>query len=135
MLKTYKTAGSLAMKIPMGSGGCKQIVFDTGDGDTGVYVTRDEEVQKALEKFHLFGKVYFLDRVLDEKAEEAKRAAAAAERKKEQEENGKTYNVVSLQEARNILIDEYGVNNGEIRGKAKTLAKAQELGIVFKGLE
>ena len=135
MLKIYKTVGSLAVKIPMEGGGAKQVVFDPANGDKSIYVTREESVQRSLERFHLFGKVYFLDKEVDEEKIEEERKAKAAEVAKAAAEAAKVYDVVSLQEARNILIDEYNVNNSEIRGKAKTLAKAAELGVTFNGLE
>lgn len=133
MLKTYKTIGQLAIKIPIMGGGAKQIVFELSDNNEGIYMTTDENVQRSLEKFHLFGNVYHLDREIDEKETAPSDEVVAEEGTLS--EDGKTYHVVSLQEARNILIDEYGVNNGDIRGKAKTLSKASELGITFIGIE
>ena len=113
-----------------------RIVFEGKTMGNSVYMTRDPNVQKAIESHYWFNDKFFLVESIDEKKEaaEAKKKAAAKTKKKVADEK-KTHVVTDVEDAKDYLAETYGVSRSKMKTKEDILAIAKEKGVELEGLE
>lgn len=135
MFNKYQAGTDLAFSVMVGDERMR-IVFEGKTMGNSVYMTRDPNVQKAIESHYWFNDKFFLDESIDEKkeaAEEKKKAAAKAKKKVSDEK--KTHVVTDVEDAKDYLAETYGVSRSKMKTKEDILAIAKEKGVELEGLE
>lgn len=140
MQKTYKSKSFLSISVSMGKMTIqdlqvsdktvtkdvfKHITFEPDSSGYAYYSTDDEEEQKAIEAHPLFNKMFVLK---DAPASVvAKKAAAVPVEKKEVE-------VTSAADAKQYLVDTFGISRTKIQSTADIKKYAEQNGVVFVGI-
>lgn len=135
MFNKYQAGTDLAFSVMVGDERMR-IVFEGKTMGNSVYMTRDPNVQKAIESHYWFNDKFFLAESIDEKkeaAEEKKKAAAKAKKKVSDEK--KTHVVTDVEDAKDYLAETYGVSRSKMKTKEDILAIAKEKGVELEGLE
>ena len=135
MFKKYQAGTDLAFSVMVGDERMR-IVFEGKTMGCSVYMTRDQNVQKAIESHYWFNDKFFLVESIDEKKEaaEAKKKAAAKAKKKVADEK-KTHVVTDVEDAKDYLAETYGVSRSKMKTKEDILAISKEKGVELEGLE
>lgn len=135
MFNKYQAGTDLAFSVMVGDERMR-IVFEGKTMGSSVYMTRDPNVQKAIESHYWFKDKFFLAESIDEKKEaaEAKKKAAAKAKKKVADEK-KTHVVTDVEDAKDYLAETYGVSRSKMKTKEDILAIAKEKGVELEGLE
>lgn len=140
MQKTYKSKSFLSISVAVGRMTCqdtqdsnksvtkdvfKHITFEPDTTGYAYYSTADETEQKAIEAHPLFNKMFVLK---DAPASVvAKKTAATPAEKKEVE-------VTSAADAKQYLVDTFGISRTKIQSTADIKKYAEQNGIVFVGI-
>lgn len=135
MFNKYQAGTDLAFSVMVGDERMR-IVFEGKTMGCSVYLTRDPNVQKAIESHYWFNDKFFLVESIDEKKEaaEAKKKAVAKAKKKVADEK-KTHVVTDFEDARDYLAENYSVSRSKMKTKEDILAIAKEKGVELEGLE
>ena len=135
MFNKYQAGTDLAFSVMVGDERMR-IVFEGKTMGNSVYMTRDPNVQNAIESHYWFNDKFFLAESIDEKKEaaEAKKKAAAKTKKKVDDEK-KTHVVTDFEDAKDYLADTFGVSRSKMKTKEDILAIAKEKGVELEGLE
>lgn len=135
MFKKYQAGTDLAFSVMVGDERMR-IVFEGKTMGNSIYMTRDPNVQKAIESHYWFNDKFFLAESIDEKKEaaEEKKKAAAKAKKKEADEK-KTHVVTDVEDAKDYLAETYGVSRSKMKTKEDILAIAKEKCVELEGLE
>ena len=135
MFNKYQSGTDLAFSVMVGDERMR-IVFDGKTMGNSVYMTRDPNVQKAIESHYWFNDKFFLAESIDEKKEAAEeKKKAAAKTKKKVADEKKTHVVTDIEDAKDYLAETYGVSRSKMKTKEDILAIAKEKGIELEGLE
>ena len=135
MFNKYQAGTDLAFSVMVGDERMR-IVFEGKTMGNSVYMTRDPNVQKAIESHYWFNDKFFLAESIDEKkeaAEEKKKAASKAKKKVADEK--KTHVVTDVEDAKDYLAETYGVSRSKMKTKEDILAIAKEKCVELEGLE
>ena len=135
MFNKYQAGTDLAFSVMVGNERMR-IIFDGKSVGCSIYMTRDQNVQKAIESHYWFNDKFFLVESIDEKKEaaEAKKKAAAKAKKKVADEK-KTHVVTDVEDAKDYLAETYGVSRSKMKTKEDILAISKEKGVELEGLE
>ena len=135
MFNKYQAGSDLAFSVMVGNERMR-IVFEGKTMGSSIYMTRDPNVQKAIESHYWFKDKFFFVEAVDEKKEaaEAKKIAAAKTKKKAAEEK-KTHIVTDFEDARDYLAETFGVSRSKLKTKEDILSIAKEKGVELEGLE
>lgn len=140
MQKTYKSKSFLSISVSMGKMTIqdlqvsdktvtkdvfKHITFEPDSSGYAYYSTDDEEEQKAIEAHPLFNKMFVLKDAPTSTV--AKKAAAVPVEKKEVE-------VTSAADAKQYLVDTFGISRTKIQSTADIKKYAEQNGVVFVGI-
>ena len=135
MFNKYKAGTDLAFSVMVGDERMR-IVFEGKTMGNSVYMTRDPNVQKAIESHYWFNEKFFLAESIDEKKEAAEeKKKAAAKTKKKVADEKKTHVVTDIEDAKDYLAETYGVSRSKMKTKEDILAIAKEKGVELEGLE
>lgn len=140
MQKTYKSKSFLSISVSMGKMTIqdlqvsdktvtkdvfKHITFEPDSSGYAYYSTDDEEEQKAIEAHPLFNKMFVVKDAPTSTV--AKKAAAVPVEKKEVE-------VTSAADAKQYLVDTFGISRTKIQSTADIKKYAEQNGVVFVGI-
>lgn len=140
MQKTYKSKSFLSISVSMGKMTIqdlqvsdktvtkdvfKHITFEPDSSGYAYYSTDDEEEQKAIEAHPLFNKMFVLKDAPTSVV--AKKAVAVPVEKKEVE-------VTSAADAKQYLVDTFGISRTKIQSTADIEKYAEQNGVVFVGI-
>ena len=135
MFNKYQSGTDLAFSVMVGDERMR-IVFEGKTIGNSVYMTRDPNVQKAIESHYWFNEKFFLAESIDEKKEAAEeKKKAAAKTKKKVADEKKTHVVTDVEDAKDYLAETYGVSRSKMKTKEDILAIAKEKGVELEGLE
>ena len=135
MFNKYQSGTDLAFSVMVGDERMR-IVFEGKTMGNSVYMTRDPNVQKAIESHYWFNEKFFLAESIDEKKEAAEeKKKAAAKTKKKVADEKKTHVVTDVEDAKDYLAETYGVSRSKMKTKEDILAIAKEKGVELEGLE
>lgn len=135
MFNKYQAGTDLAFSVMVGDERMR-IVFEGKTMGNSVYMTRDQNVQKAIESHYWFNDKFFLAESIDEKKEAAEeKKKAAAKTKKKVADEKKTHVVTDVEDAKDYLAETYGVSRSKMKTKEDILAIAKEKGVELEGLE
>lgn len=140
MQKIYKSKSFLSISVAVGRMTCqdtqnsnksvtkdvfKHITFEPDTTGYAYYSTADETEQKAIEAHPLFNKMFVLKDAPTSTV--AKKAAATLVEKKEVE-------VASAADAKQYLVDTFGISRTKIQSTADIKKYAEQNGVVFVGI-
>ena len=135
MFNKYQAGTDLAFSVMVGDERMR-IVFEGKTMGNSVYMTRDPNVQKAIESHYWFNDKFFLAESIDEKKEAAEeKKKATAKTKKKVADEKKTHVVTDVEDAKDYLAETYGVSRSKMKTKEDILAIAKEKGVELEGLE
>ena len=135
MFNKYQAGTDLAFSVMVGDERMR-IVFEGKTMGNSVYMTRDPNVQKAIESHYWFNEKFFLAESIDEKKEAAEeKKKAATKTKKKVADEKKTHVVTDVEDAKDYLAETYGVSRSKMKTKEDILAIAKEKGVELEGLE
>ena len=135
MFNKYQAGTDLAFSVMVGDERMR-IVFEGKTIGNSVYMTRDPNVQKAIESHYWFNDKFFLAESIDEKKEAAEeKKKAAAKTKKKVADEKKTHVVTDVEDAKDYLAETYGVSRSKMKTKEDILAIAKEKCVELEGLE
>ena len=132
MIKTYEAPNTIISNVSLIHNGKVFVInfmpvssfagSQTGHGS--MFITRNPELQEAIESSRYFHKSIFLFKT------EAEAADVAEEEKKEY----KVVNVDSPADARDFLQENFGIDKKRILNIKQIVAAAQKVGVVFEGI-
>lgn len=140
MQKTYKSKSFLSISVAVGKMTCqdtqdsnksvtkdvfKHITFEPDTTGYAYYSTADGAEQKAIEAHPLFNKMFVVKDAPAPVA--AKKTAATHVEKKEVE-------VTSAADAKQYLVDTFGISRTKIQSTADIKKYAEQNGVVFVGI-
>ena len=151
MTKKYHSKSCVSLSVPIKDGICAHISFDSLTGGGSVFYTDDEELQEALEKHHMYGKLFkeeIIPAATTAPAKSKKKAKGSEVGKVNSEESDSTeetedgndgstlkeVRVTDLEDARNYLADTFGVSRTKIRLQKDIEAFAESKGVKFVGI-
>lgn len=141
MKKVYTSKSEISIKAVLGNGSTVRVAFTPRTLGSSVYITDDEELQKAIEAHREYGKLF----VCDERRSEAmtEKAATMSQRSEQDEAEAeeaaeiaepKVVSVSSIQEAKDYLSDKFDISRSSLKSKDAVERAALEHGVVFEGL-
>jgi hypothetical protein len=101
------------------------VSFTPVTGGGSVYITSNEDIQKALERHSPFGKLFKIDINYKEEEPVVEEAAAVEEPK------AKVMKMASLDDAKAYLADNFGISRTKLRSKKQIEDAAAANGIEF----
>lgn len=136
MQKTYKSKSFLSISVAVGKMTCqdtqdsnkdvfKHITFEPDTTGYAYYSTADGAEQKAIEAHPLFNRMFVVKDAPTPVA--AKKTAAIPVGKKEVE-------VTSAADAKQYLVDTFGISRTKIQSTADIKKYAEQNGVVFVGI-
>ena len=127
VMKTYKSNSEISLSVRVGEGHMHIRFNPTSDGGSA-YTTGNPAVQAGLERHPRYGKMFFLmpEQPVYEPVEETEPAP---------EPGGvKVIKVNALQDAKDYLVETFGISRTQLTSKAKILAQAKANNVEFDGL-
>ena len=126
-MKTYTSKSEISLSVRLDNNAHMHIRFNPTSNGGSMYITANPVIQKGLERHPQFGKMFTLANEYNEvKVEEVE------EPKKETEK--KVVPVGSLQDAKDYLVETFGISRTQLTSKAKILAQAASHNIEFNGI-
>lgn len=127
MIKTYKAHTTISIAVK--NGGKKMRVNFTPYSHGGsVYTTDNEVIQNALEADTRFGVTYVLAYTKGAPKTEVK------QEKVKEEPAFKEVEVSDISEAKQYLVDTFGLKKGKLRSTAAIMSAAEDNGVRFIGI-
>ena len=123
-MKIYKAKSQISLTVSL-RGANAHVTFSPLTGGGSTYTTSDVEMQAALEAHPKFGRLF---KAIEVKPVEVKKAAP----KKKVEDN--KIKVSSADDAKEYLIDKYGISRTKLRTIKAIKEIAEKKGIVFEGI-
>ena len=137
MKKVYTSKSEISIKVVLGSGSTVRVAFTPRTLGSSVYMTDDEELQKAIESHREYGKLFVCDeRRSDAMAEKEAEVSQHDDPDAEAAEvaEPKIVAVSSIQEAKDYLSDKFDISRSSLKSKDAVERAALEHGVVFEGL-
>lgn len=125
-MKKYSSKSHVAVNVILPNGVHVHVAFEPLTGGGSVYYTNDENLQKALERHYQYGKLYKGAEVEEPKEEEPVVEEPAAASKK--------VSMASLEDAKEYLIDRFGISRTKLRSKKQIMDAAEAHNIEFEGI-
>lgn len=147
--KIYTSKSEISIKVLLGNGKTLRVAFTPRTMGSSVFMTDDEEIQKAIELHKEYGKLFV--------CKNATIAATASQRTEQPTDNGQTdngqqptdsnqgcspegkpapkiINVGSVQEAKDYLADKFGISRTSLKNREAVKSAGVEMGVVFEGI-
>jgi uncharacterized protein YdaT len=123
MSKTYTSTGTIAFTLQV-NGANRRISFKPKSFGGSTYTTKDKDEIKALEAHSYFGSVYTTEQ--KDSMEEPE--------KKTENASMVTVRVSDIADAKDYLVDTYGMSAGSLRSKKAIVDAAESKNIIFEGI-
>lgn len=141
MKKVYTSKSEISIKVVLAGGRTVRVAFTPRTLGSSVYITDDEELQKAIESHREYGKLF----VCDERRSDAMTEKTATMSQQGGQEDAeaedaavvaepKVVSVSSIQEAKDYLSDKFEISRSSLKSKDAVERAALEHGVVFEGL-
>ena len=118
------------------SGARNRVSFNPVTGGGSTFTTSDAGIQEGLENHSFFGRQFVLAEVKDDAKPTVDNGVTSSthETKKEESNGPKQVKVASLDDAKEYLVETFGLSRTKLRSKAQINAAASENGIEFVGI-
>ena len=123
-MKIYKAKSHISITVTL-RGANAHVSFSPLTGGGSTYTTNDAEMQAALEAHPKFGKLF---KAIEVKPVEVKKKAAP------KKDEGNKVKVNSADDAKEYLIDKFGISRTKLRTIKAIKEAAEKKGIVFEGI-
>lgn len=128
-MKTYISNTEISLSVKIGDKAHMHIRFNPTSNGGSMYCTSNAAVQKGLERHPQFNKMFVLASV-----EEPKKEEVVAAKPEEKPAGKQVVNVSALQDAKDYLVENFGISRTQLTSKAKILAQAASHNIEFNGI-
>ena len=126
-MKTYTSKTEISLSVRISDNGHVHVRFNPTSNGGSIYITSNPAIQKGLERHPKFGKLFTLESESEApKKEEAKVVEEAPSKK--------VVPAGSLQDAKDYLVETFGISRTQLTSKAKILAQAASHNIEFNGI-
>lgn len=134
MIKKYTANSHVCISVRLGNGGNMHVSFSPLTGGKSVLVTGDEQLQKALAQHPRYGKLFREDKSF---VQEQQRQVEKAAKKEEapQKLSVQVVKVAAWDDAKEYLVDNYGMSRTKLRSHIAIETAAAARGIKFEGLQ
>lgn len=128
-MKTYRSNSIVHIGVIRPDGSKVRVSFDALTGGGSIYSTADKGIQHGLEHHAGFGKIFHIDEtVADEQPQ------SPVTQPKEEEPKVIVVNVSNLDDAKEYLVEKFGLSRTKLRSKSAILDAAGANGIEFTGI-
>jgi hypothetical protein len=128
-MKTYRSNSIVHIGVIRPNGSKVRVSFDALTGGGSLYSTADEGIQYGLEHHIGFGKIFRLDEsVVDDQP------VSPVAQDEEVKPQVLVVNVSNLDDAKEYLVEKFGLSRTKLRSRAAILDAAGENGIEFVGI-
>jgi hypothetical protein len=128
-MKTYRSNSIVHIGVIRPNGSKVRVSFDALTGGGSLYSTSDEGIQYGLEHHIGFGKIFRLDEsVIDDQP------VSPVAQDEEVKPQVLVVNVSNLDDAKEYLVEKFGLSRTKLRSRAAILDAAGENGIEFIGI-
>lgn len=128
-MKTYRSNSIVHIGVIRPNGSKVRVSFDALTGGGSLYSTADEGIQYGLEHHSGFGKIFRLDEsVIDDQP------VLPVAQDEEVKPQVLVVNVSNLDDAKEYLVEKFGLSRTKLRSRAAILDAAGENGIEFTGI-
>ena len=126
-MKTYTSKTEISLSVRISDNGHVHVRFNPTSNGGSIYITSNPAIQKGLERHPKFGKLFTLESESEApKKEEAKVVEEAPSKK--------VVPAGSLQDAKDYLVETFGISRTQLTSKAKILAQAASHNVEFNGI-
>ncbi len=127
----YIAGTSVVLSVSLGGGRTAHVRFNAVTGGKSVFYTKDEALQKALERHARYGTLFRKD---ESYGKTAKKAVTKAKSAVANETKIEEVAVSDLGQAKDYLARRFGIGRSNLKTKTMILAAAKKNNIVFTGL-
>lgn len=148
--KKYKSSSHVSLSVMLAIGKSVHVTFTPQTGGGSVLYTADERLQRGLERHPRYGKLFRLveesprsnvARVAAANAGRAERQAGADQVAADCAPDGteaaakkRVVKVTCIDDAKEWLVDKYGLSRTKLRSKKSILEAAESRGVEFQGI-
>lgn len=129
-MKTYISKTEISLSVRIGAKDHMHIRFNPTSSGGSEYTTNNPTIQKGLEKHPYFNKMFTLESETKKPVNVNKEPVKTAS----QAPTKKVVKVGSLMDAKDYLVDKFGISRTQLTTKAKISAAAEANNIQFDGL-
>lgn len=127
-MSTYIAESGISLNIKLESGHYKHVCFELQTNGQSVFVTEDKSLIEAMDKSHRNGVLY-----KKEKENMAEKKDDGGEKSEIGEVEIKEVEVECLDDAKEYLVNEFGIPKTAVKKKADVLNAAKMNGVKFVG--
>ena len=141
MLKRYKSKSCISLSVKLSTGGTTHVSFTPQTGGGSVYYTDNEKVQEGLEKHPKYGKLFYEDKIEEQKPNQPINTVIGGGGNNESNggtttegEDGSTLRTVKVlcnDDAKEHLATKFGISRSKLRSRVQIEAAAKANGIQF----
>ena len=131
MTKKYTSYSTISISVLLPNGGRAHVSFTPVTGGSSMYITKDKNMQDALESHVSFGKLFKLAKVIDENKEAEKAAPKAKAEPKKEEKKAIDVVVTCSEDAKEYLADKFGLSRSKLRNREQIMAAGEANGVNF----
>ncbi len=124
--KLYISNSIVSISVLMKSGRSRRVSFDVNSSGGSTFATDDAELQSALEKHRSFGKLF--------RVREVPEPVKISVHEVVEKPSVRVIEVSNPGDAKEMLVDMFGLSRTKLRTKADIVSAAAERGIEIKGL-
>lgn len=128
-MKTYRSNSIVHIGVVKPNGDRVRVSFDALTGGGSLYSTVDKGIQYGLEHHVGYGKIFRLDETVVEE-----QTLSPAVQIEEEESKTIAVNVTNLDDAKEYLVEKFGLSRTKLRSKAAILEAAEVNGVEFTGI-
>lgn len=132
MLKIYKANTVLSINVMLDSKKNKHIAFSPLSDGSSTFSTDDEDVQRAIERNHNFGKRFRLEKTIN--PEELAHSVADDKSSAAEKASVKRVKVSDIASAKDYLATNCGISRTVLRSEKSIIEQAAANGIEFYGM-
>ena len=121
-IKTYVSR----FTVPHFSVGMRRIAFHATTNGRAYYITDDEELQKGIERHPWFKSKFYLESVEEQSAD---KQTSDEQAKPEVQKEMVELNFVTLADAKNYLVDKFGVVRSNIKTQEAAISAGEANGV------
>ena len=128
MRKKYKAKSHVSLSVALSSGKSTHVTFSPLTGGGSVYYTDNPELQRALEHHPKYGRLFRIDESEPAVVAAAVPLKAAPEKT---EDSVKEMKFACLDDAKDFLVDKYGLSRTKLRSRTAIVEAGKKEGIVL----
>ena len=132
MLKKYQSKSHIAINVVLESGKSAHVSFSAKTDGGSVYYTEDTSLQDALERHHMYGKLFTL--VSSDSTPEADPVDESPSMPDDGTRSVVSVEVSCLDDAKDYLVEKFGISRTKLRSEKAIRESGESHGVEFVGI-